>query len=75
MKTVHTLADLRALVRGEDYAPFAWALCLVAPLAGLLHWLESWLALEDAPQVTRIVVHAEEHELLHALAPQFDDRL
>jgi ATP-binding cassette, subfamily B, bacterial len=35
---------LRALVRGEDHVPYAWALCIVAPLAGLLHWLESWLA-------------------------------
>ncbi len=35
---------LRALVRGEDYADLAIALCVVAPLAGLLHWLESWLA-------------------------------
>ncbi len=35
---------LRALVRGEDYTSLAIALCVVAPLAGLLHWLESWLA-------------------------------
>ena len=35
---------LRALVRNEDYTALAIALCVVAPLAGLLHWLESWLA-------------------------------
>ena len=33
-----------AVKRGEPYAPYLVALAVVAPLAGLLHWLESWFA-------------------------------
>ena len=33
-----------AVKRGEPYAPYLAALAVVAPLAGVLHWLESWFA-------------------------------
>ena len=33
-----------AVKRGEPYAPYLVALAVVAPLAGVLHWLESWFA-------------------------------
>ena len=33
-----------AVKRGEAYAEYLVALAVVAPLAGLLHWLESWFA-------------------------------
>jgi ABC-type multidrug transport system fused ATPase/permease subunit len=32
------------LKQGEPYGHWLWALAVVAPLSGLLHWLESWLA-------------------------------
>jgi len=35
---------VQALKNGQPYAPYLWALAVVAPLSGLLHWLESWLA-------------------------------
>ena len=33
-----------ALKRGEDFTPWLYALFAVAPAAGILHWLESWVA-------------------------------
>jgi thiol reductant ABC exporter CydC subunit len=33
-----------ALKQGTSYGVYLWALALVAPLAGVLHWLESWIA-------------------------------
>jgi ABC-type multidrug transport system fused ATPase/permease subunit len=33
-----------ALKHGAPTAPWLWALAVVAPLSGVLHWLESWLA-------------------------------
>ncbi|HSE03188.1 MAG TPA: ABC transporter ATP-binding protein [Methylomirabilota bacterium] len=35
---------VRAVSRGEPIGPWLVALLIVAPLAGVLHWLESWLA-------------------------------
>jgi ATP-binding cassette subfamily C protein CydCD len=35
---------VRAVKRGEPYGGLLLALAVAAPLAGLLHWLESWLA-------------------------------
>jgi ATP-binding cassette subfamily C protein CydCD len=35
---------VRAVPRGEPYGGLLLALAVAAPLAGLLHWLESWLA-------------------------------
>src|SRR3546814_19417144 len=33
-----------ALKNGQSYSPWLWALAVVAPLSGVLHWLESWIA-------------------------------
>ena len=33
-----------AVKRGEPFAPYLVALAVVAPLSGVLHWLESWCA-------------------------------
>ena len=33
-----------ALKHGEPYGHWLWGLAIVAPLSGLLHWLESWIA-------------------------------
>jgi ATP-binding cassette subfamily C protein CydCD len=62
-----------ALKRGE---PFGWllvALALVAPLAGLLHWLESWLAHDMA---FRLLTHMrlDVFRKLDALAPAYMTR-
>jgi ATP-binding cassette subfamily C protein CydCD len=35
---------LLALKNGEPYGALLWALAVVAPLSGVLHWLESWIA-------------------------------
>jgi ATP-binding cassette subfamily B protein len=61
---------LRALVRGEDHGAYAWALCVVAPLAGLLHWFESWLAHDFAYRLLaqmRLALYRK----LDALAPAY----
>ena len=33
-----------ALKRGEDFTPWLYALFAAAPAAGILHWVESWVA-------------------------------
>src|SRR5690606_12559090 len=33
-----------ALKNGQPYEMWLWGLAVVAPLSGVLHWLESWLA-------------------------------
>jgi ATP-binding cassette, subfamily C, bacterial CydCD len=33
-----------ALKHGTPYAGWLWALAVLAPLSGVLHWLESWIA-------------------------------
>lgn len=33
-----------ALKNGQPYDHWLWALAVVAPLSGVLHWLESWIA-------------------------------
>ncbi|MGE3538553.1 MAG: ABC transporter ATP-binding protein [Candidatus Tectimicrobiota bacterium] len=33
-----------ALKTGQPFTGYLWGLALVAPLAGILHWLESWMA-------------------------------
>ena len=35
---------MAALKRGEDFTPWLYALFAAAPAAGILHWVESWLA-------------------------------
>ncbi|MGE4219994.1 MAG: ATP-binding cassette domain-containing protein, partial [Alphaproteobacteria bacterium] len=37
-----------AVKRGEPFEPYLWWLFLLAPAAGLLHWLESWMAHDTA---------------------------
>ena len=33
-----------ALKTGQPFTGYLWGLAVVAPLAGVLHWLESWMA-------------------------------
>lgn len=33
-----------SLKTGQPFASYLWGLAVVAPLAGVLHWLESWIA-------------------------------
>jgi len=59
-----------ALKNGQPYAPWLWALAVVAPLAGALHWLESWIAHDMAFRLLaemRIAVFRK----LDALAPAY----
>ena len=61
---------IAAVAAGQDYRQAAWALLIVAPLAGLLHWLESWLAHHMAYRLLaemRIDLFAK----LDALAPAY----
>lgn len=59
-----------ALKNGAPYGHWLWALALVAPLAGLLHWLESWIAHDMAFRLLadmRLAVFRK----LDALAPAY----
>ncbi|MBL8701032.1 MAG: ABC transporter ATP-binding protein [Alphaproteobacteria bacterium] len=61
---------LRALVEQRPYGGLAWALAIMAPLAGLLHWLESWLAHDMAYRLLaemRLALYRK----LDALAPAY----
>jgi ATP-binding cassette subfamily C protein CydCD len=61
---------IAALKAGEDATGFIFALLVVAPMAGILHWLESWLAHDMAYQLLaemRIAFFAK----LEALAPAY----
>jgi ATP-binding cassette, subfamily B, bacterial len=61
---------VRALAIGQPYADWLWALAVVAPLSGLLHWLESWIAHDMAFRLLaemRISVFRK----LDALAPAY----
>ena len=61
---------VRAVRHGEPFAPYLWALLVVAPAAGVLHWLESWLAHDMAFRMLaemRIALYRK----LDALAPAF----
>jgi ATP-binding cassette subfamily C protein CydCD len=59
-----------ALKRGEPFGGLLIALAVVAPLAGLLHWLESWLAHDMA---FRLLTHmrVDLFRKLDALAPAY----
>ncbi len=62
-----------ALKRGEPFAPYLVGLALVAPLSGILHWLESWLAHDTAYRLLsdmRIGIFRK----LDALAPAYFTR-
>src|SRR5262249_3623535 len=60
----------RALAHGQSVGPWLWALAVVAPLSGALHWLESWIAHDMAFRLLaemRIAVFRK----LDALAPAY----
>ncbi|WP_420404318.1 ATP-binding cassette domain-containing protein [Nisaea sp.] len=59
-----------ALKNGEDFTPFLWALAAVAPLSGVLHWLESWLAHDMAFRLLA-EMRVEAYRKLDALAPAY----
>src|SRR5690606_28866803 len=50
-----------ALKNGEDYRTLLWVLAVVAPLAGILHWLESWIAHDMAFRLLRSEVRRVGH--------------
>jgi ABC-type multidrug transport system fused ATPase/permease subunit len=59
-----------ALKNGDSYAPYLWALAAVAPLAGVLHWLESWLAHDMAFRLLA-ELRIDVFRKLDALAPAY----
>src|SRR5262249_18142907 len=61
---------VRALKNGQPYAGLLWALGVTAPLAGLLHWLESWIAHD---MVFRLLseMRIDVFRKLDALAPAY----
>ena len=59
-----------ALKNGAPIAPWLWALAVVAPLSGVIHWLESWIAHDMAFRLLaemRIAIFRK----LDALAPAY----
>src|SRR5262249_45684776 len=61
---------VQALKNGQPYQAWLWALAVVAPLSGLLHWLESWIAHDMAFRLLaemRIALFRK----LDALAPAY----
>jgi ATP-binding cassette subfamily B protein len=61
---------VRAVKRGEPMGPLLAGLLMVAPLAGILHWVESWLAHDVAYRLLtdmRLAVFRK----LDALAPAY----
>ncbi len=61
---------VQALKNGQPYAPYLWALAVVAPLSGLLHWLESWLAHDMAFRLLA-EMRIDAFRKLDALAPAY----
>jgi ATP-binding cassette subfamily B protein len=61
---------VRAVMRGESAAGLLIGLVVVAPLAGLLHWLESWLA-HDVAYRLLADMRLEVFRKLDALAPAY----
>jgi ATP-binding cassette subfamily C protein CydCD len=61
---------VRAVSRGESATALLVALVVVAPLAGLLHWLESWLA-HDVAYRLLADMRLEVFRKLDALAPAY----
>ena len=57
-----------AVKRGEDFTPWLYALFAVAPAAGILHWVESWIAHDMAfRMLTRMRIDL--YRKIDALAP------
>jgi ATP-binding cassette, subfamily B, bacterial len=61
---------VRALKNGEPFAAWLWALAAVAPLAGVLHWLESWIAHDMAFRLLA-EMRIDVFRKLDALAPAY----
>jgi ATP-binding cassette subfamily C protein CydCD len=61
---------VRAVTRGESATALLVALVVIAPLAGLLHWLESWLA-HDVAYRLLADMRLEVFRKLDALAPAY----
>ncbi|MGE0716960.1 MAG: ABC transporter ATP-binding protein [Alphaproteobacteria bacterium] len=59
-----------ALKNGQPYGHLLWALAVVAPLSGLLHWLESWTAHDMAFRLLA-EMRIDAFRKLDALAPAY----
>ena len=59
-----------ALKNGTDFEPYLWGLAVVAPLSGVLHWLESWLAHDMAFRLLA-EMRIDTFRKLDALAPAY----
>ena len=59
-----------AIKNGQPYEPWLWALAVVAPLSGLLHWLESWIAHDMAFRLLA-EMRIDAFHKLDALAPAY----
>ena len=59
-----------ALKHGQPYGGWLWALAIVAPLSGALHWLESWLAHDMAFRLLS-EMRIDVFRKLDALAPAY----
>jgi len=59
-----------ALKNGDPYGSYLVALAVVAPLAGILHWLESWIAHDMAFRLLA-EMRIEVFRKLDALAPAY----
>jgi ATP-binding cassette subfamily C protein CydCD len=59
-----------ALKHHESYTPYAIALAVVAPLSGVLHWFESWLAHDMAFRLLA-EMRIDAFRKLDALAPAY----
>jgi ATP-binding cassette subfamily C protein CydCD len=59
-----------ALKHGEPLGALLWALALVAPLSGVLHWLESWVAHDMAFRLLA-EMRIDAFRKLDALAPAY----
>lgn len=61
------VADLK---NGLDYSRWLWALAVLAPLSGVLHWLESWIAHDMAFRLLA-KMRLDIFRKLDALAPAY----
>src|SRR3546814_9291530 len=58
------------LKNGQPYETWLWALAVVAPLSGVLHWLESWIAHDMAFRLLA-EMRIDAFRKLDALAPAY----
>jgi ATP-binding cassette subfamily C protein CydCD len=59
-----------ALKNGQPYDHWLWGLAIVAPLSGVLHWLESWIAHDMAFRLLA-EMRIDAFRKLDALAPAY----